>query len=273
MSARAVRFRQIGALAALETGRRLLGRRAIPLYLLCLVPLMIFGARALAGFFHVVEETIAYDQAMFAVLYRTLLLRFLIYFSCVVVFGSLVRGEILDRSLHYTLLAPMRRDDVAIGKYLAGLVAVLAVVPLTVALSWAGLHLAHGPGALAEGFLTANGLWQLARYVAATVLACVGYGALFLLVGVVFRSPMIPALAFLGWEGMNFLLPPVLKKLSVVHYVESLVPLSMPSPSIAILATPSSPWVAVPGVLVVSTCLVWFAVLRLRRIEVMYGAE
>jgi ABC-type transport system involved in multi-copper enzyme maturation permease subunit len=273
VSATAVRIRQIRALAALETGRRFLGRRAIPLYVICLVPLVVFGGRALAGLFHAVEETVAYDQAIFAVLFRTLLLRFLIFFSCVVVFGSLVRGEILDRSLHYTLLAPMRRDDVALGKYLSGLVAVLAVVPLTVALSWAGLHLAHGPGALADAFLTANGLGLLARYLAATVLACVGYGALFLLVGVVFRSPMIPALALLGWEGINFLLPPLLKKISVVHYVESLVPLSMPNPSIAILATPSSPWIAVPGVLAVSAAFVWLAIRRLRRVEVLYGVE
>lgn len=273
MSTTAVRLRQIRALAALETGRRFFSRRAVPLYVLCFVPLLVFGARAAAGLLHVVEETVAYDQAMFAVLYRTLLIRFVTYFACVVVFGSLVRGEILDQSLHYTLLAPMRRDDVAIGKYVSGLLAVLAVVPLTVALCWGGLHLAHGPAALGEAFLTSNGAGLLARYLAATILACVGYGALFLLVGVVFRSPMIPALALLVWEGLNFLLPPLLKKISVIHYVESLVPLTMPSPSISVLASPASPWLAVPGVLLVSAGFVWLAILRLRRIEVLYGAE
>lgn len=273
MSAASMRRRQIGALVALETRRRFLSRRMIPLFVLCAVPLVVFGVRGVVGLLQGVQETLAYDRTIFAVMYRTLLLRFVTFFACVAVFGSLIRGEILDRSLHTTLLAPMRRGDLAIGKYLSGLVAVVAILLPTVAASWAGLHLAHGTGALADAFLTADGLVTIGRYLAATALACAGYGALFLVVGIAFRAPMIPALAVLGWEAANFLLPAALKKLSVVHYVESLVPLAMPDPSIAVLASPSSPWVAVPGVLAISAGLVWIAARRLRRVEVLYGAE
>lgn len=269
----AMRRRQILALVALETRRRFLSRRMLPLLVLCAVPLVVFGARAVVGLLQGVEETVAYDRTVFAVMYRTLLLRFVTYFACVAVFGSLIRGEILDRSLHTTLLAPMRRGDLALGKYLSGLVAVVVLLLPTVAASWAGLHLAHGTGALADAFLTADGLVTIGRYLVATALACAGYGALFLVVGIAFRSPMIPALLLLGWEAANFLLPPVLKKLSVVHYVESLVPLAMPDPSIAVLASPSSPWFAIPGVLAVSAGLLWVAMRGLRRVEVLYGAE
>jgi hypothetical protein len=62
------------------------------------------------------------------------------------------------------------------------------------------------------------------RYAGITMLACVGYGAFFLVVGLFIRNPIIPALLLYGWEWLNFLLPPLLKKISVIHYLNSLMP-------------------------------------------------
>ena len=47
---------------------------------------------------------------------------------------------------------------------------------------------------------------ELFAYVAITMLACVGYGAFFLVVGLFFRNPIIPALLLYGWEWLSFLL-------------------------------------------------------------------
>jgi hypothetical protein len=77
-----------------------------------------------------------------------------------------------------------------------------------------------------------------------------GVRAVFLAAGIFFRSPIVPALGILGWESINIFLPPVLKKFSVIHYLDSLCPVSVPPESgIAILADPASPWVAIPGIL------------------------
>lgn len=268
-----LRVRQAAAVVAVDLRRRFLGKRAIPLYLLCLVPLVLFGTRAAVGLTLGIDDTLPKDRYVFAVLYRVLVLRFVVFFGCVAVFTSLFRGEILDRSLHYSLLAPMRREVLGIGKYLSGLATVLVLTLGTVTASWALLHLAHGTSVLLDAFLTGDGAAAIARYLGATALACAGYGALFLLVGILFRSPMIPALALLGWEGANFLLPPALKMLSVVHFVEGLLPVTVSEGPVAVLASPSSPWIAVPGVLLVSAGLVVLATRRLRRIEVLYGAE
>ena len=43
-----------------------------------------------------------------------------IFFGCLGIFMNLFRGEVLDRSLHYYFLAPVRREVLVIGKYLAG---------------------------------------------------------------------------------------------------------------------------------------------------------
>jgi hypothetical protein len=43
----------------------------------------------------------------------------------------------------------------------------------------------------------------------------------------VLSQPIIPGLLLYGWEWINFLLPPGLKKVSVIHYLQSLVPVPM----------------------------------------------
>ena len=56
----------------------------------------------------------------FAVLYQ-FILRFVLYFGCVWIFMNLFRGEVLDRSLHYYFLAPIRREVLVAGKYVSAL--------------------------------------------------------------------------------------------------------------------------------------------------------
>ena len=60
----------------------------------------------------------------------------------------------------------------------------------------------------------------------------------------------------------------------MIHYLESLCPVSIPPDSgIAILADPASPWVAIPGIVLLAGLLVAFAAWRVRRLEILYGVE
>ncbi|HEX6851088.1 MAG TPA: hypothetical protein VF139_06740 [Candidatus Polarisedimenticolaceae bacterium] len=267
------RLRQIVAVATLETRRRLFGRGAVALYLLAAFPVAVFGTRAVAGLMTGVTETIAMDDGIFAMIYRLLLLRFSIFLGCLVVFSTLYRGEVLDKTLHYPLLAPLRRSTWAAGKFLSGLLAAWLLFGGVTACTWMLTYLAHGPGALAGKLLSPEGLLQLLAYLAATGLACAGYGALFFVFGLFFRMPILPALVVLAWESANFLLPAFLKKLSVVHYVESFLPVPVDMGPLAILASPSSPWVAVPGIALLVWGLLRLAAWKLDRVEVLYGAE
>jgi hypothetical protein len=125
-----------------------------------------------------------------------------------------------------------------------------------------------------EFYFAGSGLHQLASYVGVTVLACVGYGAVFTLMGLFFRNPMIPAAAVMVWEGLNAFLPPVLKKFSVIFYLKSLCPVDVPVSGPLVLlaqdATPVSPWLAVPGLLLLSLLTMIYAGIRLRKFEVTY---
>jgi hypothetical protein len=273
MTAGSLRLRQVLAVARLETRRRLLGRGAVALYLVAAFPVAVFGARAVAGLLRGVTETIAQDDAVYATIYRLLLLRFSIFLGCLIVFTTLYRGEVLDRTLHYPLLAPLRRSTWAAGKFLSGLLAAWVLFGGVTASTWMLTYLAHGPGALADKALSPQGRAQLLAYLAATALACAGYGALFFVFGLFFRMPILPALAVLGWESANFLLPAFLKKLSVVHYVESFLPVPVDMGPLAILASASSPWVALPGIAILVAVLLKLAAWKLGRVEVLYGAE
>jgi ABC-type transport system involved in multi-copper enzyme maturation permease subunit len=276
VSGRTLMLRQILAVQMLEIRKRFLGKRALPVYLLVLIPLVIFAGHTLSVllFSSGGADSIPRDRVIYAVLFRTLILRFVVYFGCVAVFVPLFRGDILDKSLHYYLLAPVKRSTLTVAKYLSGLAAAVVLFGAVTVATWTLLYVAHGPGALAEQFASGSGFVELGSYLLVTVLACVGYGAVFLAAGVFFRSPIVPAIAILGWELINALLPPVLKKISVIHYLESLCPVSIPPDSgIALLADPASPWVAVPGIVALATVLVVLTARKAARLEVAYGNE
>src|SRR4051794_24983173 len=63
------------------------------------------------------------DSVMFAGVFQFFFLRLAVFFGCLGIFMNLFRGEVLDRSLHFYFLAPIRRDVLMLGKFLAGVLA------------------------------------------------------------------------------------------------------------------------------------------------------
>jgi hypothetical protein len=122
-------------------------------------------------------------------------------------------------------------------------------------------------------FLDGQGLAQILSYAGITMLACIGYGAFFLVVGLFVRNPIIPALLLYGWEWLNFLLPPLLKKISVIHYLNSLVPLPMSEGPFAVVAEPTPAWIAIPSMLIVTAIVLVISAYRIRRMEIRYGSD
>ena len=268
--------RQILAVQRLEFRKRFLGKRAIPVYMLALIPLTMFAGYAMVHYLFPQgnEFNLAQDRVGYAIIYRTLMVRFVLFFGCVAIFVPLFRGDILDKSMHYYFLAPIKRSTLTIAKYLSGLAASLFLFNAVTFATWCLLYLSGGPSVLLDQLGSLHGLSELASYLLVTSLACIGYGAVFLAAGALMKNPIVPALVICGWENINIFLPPVLKKVSVIHYLESLLPVSIPATSsLQILADPASPWVAIPGIVVLSVALVAFAIHRVKRLEILYGIE
>jgi len=263
-------LKQVRAIFSLETRKNFFGKRAILIYLLALLPVSMLSLLALVGS---PTNNFANLSMIFAWIYALMILRTVVFFGCAWIFMNLFRGELVDRSLHYYFLAPLRREVLVVGKYLAG---VVASSVLFVGATVVSMVLLYFPNFYAESsrfFFDGPGLGQLLTYAGVTLLACIGYGAFFLFIGLFFRNPIIPALVIYAWEFINFLLPPLLKKISVIHYLNSLVPIPVSEGPFAVVAEPTPAWIAIPGLLIVTLLVLIAAGYRIRHMEISYGSE
>ena len=99
--------------------------------------------------------------------------------------------------------------------------------------------------------------------------------------GLLFRNPIVPAAVVLIWEAANPLLPVLLKKVSIIHYLKSLCPVDIPvdpgMPSLLALLVsnpkPISGYIAVFGLLVLSVAILAVSGKRVRRLEINYTTD
>jgi hypothetical protein len=266
-------IRQILAIMRLETKKSFVGRRLIGVYFLALAPAALLGVRALLPL--APQELGNPGQAgmAFALLFQTFILRFAIFFGCMAIFSSLFRGEVLEKTLHYYLLAPVKREVLVVGKFFSGLLAALTFFCGSVIVCFLLLYLPYGRIFLDQFFTDGPALKQLLTYTGVAAMACVGYGAVFQLVGVFTRFPIAAAGLILGWESANFLLPQFLQKISIVHYLQSLCPVPVPLGPLAIITEPTSPLVSVPGFAGLTILVLLASAIQVRRLEVTYAAD
>ena len=221
------------------------------------------------------------DSYVFAGVFQFFFIRLAVFFGCLGIFMNLFRGEMLDKSLHFYLLAPIRREILVVGKYLAGLLAAGVIFMISAALQIGAMLIRFDGNTINHYLYQGDGFAQIAAYLGVTVLACVGYGSIFLAAGMLFRNPIVPAAAVLIWEAANPLLPALLKKISVIYYLKSLCPVSIPvepgmPPLFALLvsnADPISGYIAVFGLLCVAAVILVGCATGVRRLEINYTTE
>ncbi|MBP7586472.1 MAG: hypothetical protein KBA72_00870 [Thermoanaerobaculia bacterium] len=267
-------LRQVRAMLGLELRKTFLRPRALPVVLVAFLPVILLALRMLATRLQAIPAEAVGDVAQtYGVIFQLFFVRLVVFFGCFGIFTYLIRGEMLERSLHFYFLAPLRRDVFVVGKYLAGVVAGSALFGTSVLLQ-IGLCFLTGatPGGRAY-LLSGPGAGQAMAYLGVTVLAVIGYGAVFLALGMLVKNPMIPAALILGWEWINFLLPPALKKLSVIHYLQSLCPVPVPHGPFALPAEPTPAVLALLGLLALAAALLFFASRRARRLEILYSTD
>lgn len=198
----------------------------------------------------------SYSQLMDVLVFRLLAL-------ASAVFSTMVIGqEIEQRTLVYLLTRPIQRSVLLVSRWLASVAAVAVFGGLLVvaaAVSTLGL------GGLAEAFVL--------RDLLIVVAGALAYGALFLLVSMLFSKPMIWCLLFaFGWETFVPNMPGDLFYVSVFTYVKSLavrVPLEQDMGLMTALAGGLSPQnvPVLPAALVLAGIVVVFGALSLLRFQ------
>jgi ABC-type transport system involved in multi-copper enzyme maturation permease subunit len=276
---------QIKAIIRLEIKKTFFARRGLWIYLLALAPVALFLLKSIMDmrFRSMGHETISLSQGnyIFAGVFQFFFIRLAIFFGSLGIFMNLFRGEMLDKSLHFYLLAPVRREVLVAGKFLAGLLAASVIFTASTALQIVALLWEFNSGTVSQYLYQNHGLSHVFAYLGVTVLACIGYGSVFLGAGLLFRNPIIPAVFVLIWEAANPVLPSLLKKFSIIYYLKSLCPVNVPidpgMPSLLVLlisnAEPISAYIAVFGLLALSAVVLVASMKQVRRLEINYTTE
>ena len=183
------------------------------------------------------------DRTVYAGIFQLFYLRLVIFFGCLGIFMNLFRGEMLDKTLHFWVLVPARRE----GGVLARPWALAPVVVLR--------RRRRSPA-----WGTAASSWRPGCCCA-------------------IRSSR--PCSFSSGRGSTRCCPRYCRNLSVLYYVQALTPVPVPMDSGAPLlvqlfmspAAPGSTARAVFGLLALTAVVLWVAALAVRRLEIDYSTE
>lgn len=265
---------QARRLTRIEVRRNLFSWKAGWVYFLAFIPALIILIHALVDSRANLEMTD--DTDVLAGIIQLYYIRLAIFFGCLGIYGRLIRGEMVERSLHFYLLAPVRREILLLSKFAAGSISALLLFGSAVTISFALMYLPFGPAGRDYVF-NGPGLSQLGAYLAIVVLACLGYGAVFLLFSMMFKNPTPAALIMMGWEAINPVFPSLLQKISVASYLRHLMPVSVPAEGVFALLTvetePVPAWAAALGLLALIAVVLTYSCYRIRTLEIRYTTE
>jgi ABC-type transport system involved in multi-copper enzyme maturation permease subunit len=265
---------QARRIARIEVRRNLLTWKAAWIYFLAFAPTAIILIHFL--FERHPQFALADDTNILAGIVQFYYIRLAIFFGCLGIFARLIRGEMIERSLHFYLLAPVRREVLLLAKFASGVIGAVLLFGLAILADFALMYASYG--AVGQDYvLNGPGLGQLEAYLSVVVLGCVGYGAVFLLLSMIFRNPMPAAMLVLGWETINPVMPSLLQKISVASYLRHLMPIAVPGQGIFALLTvqtdPVRGWVAAAGLLLLTALVLAYSCVRIRTLEIRYTAE
>ena len=267
---------QISVLVRNEFHRNLFTRRRIWIYPLALIPALIILTHNIFDRYHIDPAQIETDTQVLAGIVQFYYFRLGIFFACMAIFTWLFRGEMVERTLHYQFLVPVRREVLVVGKFLAGTAIAIALFETAVLACFYLTYSRFGSAGKSYVF-DGPGLGQLGSYLLVAALACLGYGAVFLALSLLFKNPIIPGVVLMGWEAIAPIFPAWAQRLSVTFYLKQLCPVSLPIVGplaiFTIVAEPVSPVIAVLGLLSLTIAIVALSCFLIHRMEITYTAE
>jgi hypothetical protein len=179
---------------------------------------------------------------------------------------SLMSDEVEDRTITYLFTRPIPRGSVIIGKYIAYLVCTELVVLPSVTAAFL-LIVPVGGGSIGETFpslLTDLGILAI---------GLAAYGAVFALIGAWVPRPLVAGLILVfGWEQVALLVPGYLRRFTLAHYLQGLVPHAMPQDDTvaaiqSVFSEPPSATASVLSLVAITMVALWLAARTVERRE------
>lgn len=261
--------RALSAALSLSLRRLVRSRFMIGNVLIAGVPLLFAIVVAMWGDI----ERLSMANDVHAVLLRTYFLHFATFFLANILGFAVVRQEMESRTLHYLFLAPVPRWIIFSARYVAYLVLIGSLGAFSLVLTY--LILAFTVGSIREVTveLLGNGrMVTLLGQCGVMLLGLAAYGAIAMLAGSFFRSGLY-TLFLVTWEWTLPYLPQVLKKWTILHYLQSLMPGAEPRMGrlFELLGTPSPIGVSLTVLLSVTAVMLALAMLVFQRRECLYA--
>jgi ABC-type transport system involved in multi-copper enzyme maturation permease subunit len=266
---------QLRTIVGMEYRRNLFSRRALWVYFIAFAPTAIIALHAVSvrdGNRHTITD----DTDILAGIFQFYYVRLAIFFGALGIATRLIRGEMVEHSLHYYLLAPVRREVLLLGKFTAGVIGMLLIFEAAVFASFTFMYSHFGPRAM-MWFFDGPGAGHLKAYLGITALACIGYTAVFMLLSMLFKNPAPAAMLVLLWEVINPILPALFQKISIASYIRHLTPVAPHVDGIfallMVVTEPVPAWVATAGVLAVTAAILITSCYFVRRLEISYTGD
>jgi ABC-type transport system involved in multi-copper enzyme maturation permease subunit len=270
--------RQIRILIQREVHRQLFTRRRIWVYVLALAPVLI---TALHYFLQASSPkdaaALQEDTEVLAGIVQFYYVRLGLFFACMGIFTWLFRGEMVERTLHYSFLSPVRREVLLVGKFLAGVMTAIVLFEVALIGCFYFIYGRFGSAGAAYMFQGA-GLRQMGAYALVIALGALGYGAVFLGLSLLFKNPMVPGGLLLGWETITPILPRGLQMLSVTFYLKQLYPVRVAGPPgilnlFTVIPEPLPSYAAACGLVCFAALVVVFSCYWVRKTEITYTTD
>ena len=179
---------------------------------------------------------------------------------------SLMSDEVEDRTITYLFTRPIPRGAIIVGKYLAYLVCTELVVLPSLTAAYL-LLVPVGGGSIGETFP------QLAIDLGILAIGLAAYGAVFALIGALVPRPLVAGLILVfGWEQVALLVPGYLRRFTLAHYLQGLVPHAMPQDDTvatiqSVFFQPASAGTSVLSLVAITLAALWLAARTVERRE------
>src|ERR1700760_4184169 len=133
---------QAKRLTRIEIRRNLFTRRAWWIYFLAFIPAVIILLHLLIDSHS--GPGMSDDTMVLAGVVQLYYVRLGSFFGCLGIFSRLIRGEMIERSLHYYLLSPVRREVILLSKFFAGAVTAVVLFGGAVLLDFVLMYAGYG---------------------------------------------------------------------------------------------------------------------------------
>lgn len=191
-----------------------------------------------------------------------------IQFLCLFYGSAVISDEIDNKTLVYLTTSSVSRGSILIGKFLAHFFLSAVIVVSGIVISFVVANFSN--------LLKLDYLETLGMFTGVALLAIAAYSGFFTMLGTLMKKSILVGIFFIfGWESIVQFFPGVTQKLTLNHYIKSLIPATFSGTQsiLAFLLQPSTKAESISVLILMTFIFLAFAVLLFYKKEFLLSDE